>query len=72
MNNLLSFNPEPFETDSELVRKRRGYEQSNNDRGQEAEFSLRRSYGRGFRPTSASIGPRRVYTRAAGAPLAPD
>jgi peptidoglycan hydrolase-like protein with peptidoglycan-binding domain len=69
MNHLLSFNPEPFETDSEPVRKRRGYQQSNDDRGREAEFSLRRSYGSGSRPTSASIGPRRVYTRAAGAPF---
>ena len=68
MNNLLSFNPEPFETDSEPARKRRGYDQSNDDGRQEAESSSRRSYSRGFRPTSASIGPRRVYTKTTGAP----
>jgi peptidoglycan hydrolase-like protein with peptidoglycan-binding domain len=69
MNNLLSFNPEPFETDSEPARGRRGYDQSNDARGQDAELLLRRSYGRGFPPTSASIGVRRVYTKTTGAPF---
>jgi peptidoglycan hydrolase-like protein with peptidoglycan-binding domain len=66
MNRLLSFNPEPFETDFELRGARRGYDLSNDDWGQEAEFSSRLGRGRAPRSTSASGRPRRASTRTSG------
>jgi Uncharacterized protein conserved in bacteria (DUF2272)/Mannosyl-glycoprotein endo-beta-N-acetylglucosaminidase/Putative peptidoglycan binding domain len=67
MNNLLSFNPEPFETDTELQNVALGHGPSNNDWGQEAEFSARRRYSRALRSTSASGRQRPAYARTPGA-----
>src|SRR5438105_216101 len=59
MNNLLSFNPEPFETDSEL-------QGSPPNGGQEAELSSRRSGSRVPRPSAAAVRRRPAYTTAPG------
>jgi peptidoglycan hydrolase-like protein with peptidoglycan-binding domain len=66
MNNLLSFNPEPFETDSEFRGARRGYDLSNDDWGQEAEFASRRGRSRAPRPAAATVRRRQVYTKTPG------
>jgi Uncharacterized protein conserved in bacteria (DUF2272)/Putative peptidoglycan binding domain len=57
MKNLLSFNPEPFETDSEL-------QGSPRDWGQEAEFSSRRGRSRARPPGAAGVRRRQAYTKA--------
>src|SRR3981189_3388578 len=56
MNNLLSFNPEPFDTDSELQGSPRNW-------GQEAEFSSRGGRSRTPRPRAAAVSRRQAYTK---------
>ena len=65
MSNLLSFTPEPFETDSELEGRVPGYNLEGNGREQEAELSSRGTRGRSPRFRSRLTGPQRAYTDTA-------
>src|SRR5690349_2251942 len=63
MSSLLTFTPEPFDTDAELEGNFQGYDLEGSDRELEAELSSRRPGGRSPRFRSALGRRQRGYTK---------
>lgn len=63
MNKLLSFNPEPFESDSELEGAFQEYDAEGNGLEREVEFEFRRSRSRSPYSRPKSARPQRVYAK---------